>query len=939
MESNTKELPLQAFPDVGTIIMNQFVDYSKYVSYLDGNLRYKCSINTKNNIYKRLNCKYFSVQINTNDRSMTILIPIIANSIKHIAIDNYTQNYSIIYLHLSDIPKVFMKDKKEYSDQMNRLIRRDYYLSNFNMKYKQRYCKNNYIDKADSDDNNSKYDYVQLDSFFSVDDEYSNFYLLNLVMRIHVDFDLFAKVLSVFENADLKATIEYLNQPLSKSLISLNISLLNAIQAKVNQFNNTFPKLVFPLQYAILSLITQKKINIFHIDTKFISFYSKKDQSKQIEASLLIEEIIRDISITNQHLLNFSQFYIDNYVKYAEHSKNHQRLLYENNSNNNLAKIRTIHITPSLIYYLPPMLESTNHFIRIYNKEQHIIRVHFLDENETQMCFNTVKINSKRILSFLEYLMMESFYIGNNEFHYVIESSSQKKKNSFWAVNCTSAERNQIIISLGNFSSEKNILKNGARRGQMLSYSKYVITLNPNNIKLIPDINRNGYVFTDGIGQVSFNLVKYINNVLKENSSAFQIRIGGVKGVVAYNPLLNKNENVLCIRNSMKKFESDDCNLNIIKCAKYKGNAFLNRQIILLLVSLGVPPHIFVDMMNEKLQQYNLLYTNLQQAIADNQDIITELMNNTFYFSPLIKYYFHNKQRKPKTDSYDINNEPLIKCICHFFVSKRLKELKHKCKLQDNSSALLMGVIDESETLEADEIYITISTYNKETISITGEVIVTKNPCLHPGDVRIVNAVDNKPLLSHLVNVIVFSSKGHRPLPNTISGGDLDGDVYYVSWNTALLNNIAVRNCEPLTDPNYSQGIAFNVHDNNMFKDKSSVNVQDIINADINCKTNADYASVSMIHDLCISHADNDTSKYSFNEKSMTLAKMFSVQIDSEKSGKFITKTELKNRGLLLNIYPDFLERNCYPAYESKGILGKLYRMVTNTYINEYKTI
>ena len=585
------------------------------------------------------------------------------------------------------------------------------------------------------------------------------------------------------------------------------------------------------------------------------------------------------------------------------------------------------------------MLESTNHFIRIYNKEQHIIRVHFLDENETQMCFNTVKINSKRILSFLEYLMMESFYIGNNEFHYVIESSSQKKKNSFWAVNCTSAERNQIINSLGNFSSEKNILKNGARRGQMLSYSKYVITLNPNNIKLIPDINRNGYVFTDGIGQVSFNLVKYINNVLKENSSVFQIRIGGVKGVVAYNPLLNKNENVLCIRNSMKKFESDDCNLNIIKCAKYKGNAFLNRQIILLLVSLGVPPHIFVDMMNEKLQQYNLLYTNLQQAIADNQDIITELMNNTFYFSPLIKYYFHNKQRKPKTDSYDINNEPLIKCICHFFVSKRLKELKHKCKLQDNSSALLMGVIDESETLEADEIYITISTYNKETISITGEVIVTKNPCLHPGDVRIVNAVDNKPLLSHLVNVIVFSSKGHRPLPNTISGGDLDGDVYYVSWNTALVNNIAVRNCEPLNDPNYSQGIAFNVHDNNMFKDKSSVNVQDIINADINCKTNADYASVSMIHDLCISHADNDTSKYSFNEKSMTLAKMFSVQIDSEKSGKFITKTELKNRGLLLNIYPDFLERNCYPAYESKGILGKLYRMVTNTYINEYKTI
>ena len=938
---NEFQFPLQTFPNAGTIIKNQFIDYSKYVCYLDGNLTYKCSINTKNNIYTKQNCKYFSIQINTNDNSIVILIPILANSIKHIAIDNYSQNYSVIYLHLSDIPKVFMKDKKEYSDQMNRLMRREYYLSNFTMKYKQHYYKNNYIDKINMNDNiNNKYEYVQLDSFFSVDDEYLNFYLLNLVMRIHIDFEMFAKMLTVFENMNLKTNIEYLNQTLSKSLISLNISLINHIQDKVNKFNNAFPKLVFPLQYAILSLITQKKINIYHIDTNFISFYSKKDESKQIEASLLIEEIIKDISITNKHLTNFSQFYIDNYVKYAEHSKNHQRLLYENNLNNNLAKIRTIHITPSLIYYLAPMLESTNHFIRMYNQEQYIIRVNFLDENETQMYFNTMKINNKRLLSFLEYLMMESFYIGNNEFRYVIESSSQKKKNSFWAINCSLTQRNQIINTLGNFNSEKNIFKNSARRGQTLSYSRYIITLNHTNIKLIPDVNRNGYIFTDGIGQISFNLVKYINNKLNENSSAFQIRIGGIKGVVAYNPLLNQNDNILCVRNSMKKFESDDCDLNVIKCAKYKGNAFLNRQIILLLVSLGVPSHIFIEMMNTKLQQYNLLYTNLQQAITLNQDIITEIMNNTFYFSPLIKYYFYNQQHRHTTySSYNINNEPFIKCICHFFISKRLKELKHKCKLQDDSSALLMGVIDESETLEANEIYINIVTFNKETINIKGEVIVTKNPCLHPGDIRIAKAVDNKPHLSHLTNVVVFSSKGHRPLPNTISGGDLDGDLYYVSWNTALLNNITIRNYEPLNDPKYTNEISFNIHNNNMLMDKSNVNVQDIINADINFKNNADYASVSMIHDLCISHADNDISKYSFNEKSMTLAEMFAIQIDSEKSGKFITKTELKNKGLLLNEYPDFLERHCYAVYESQGILGKLYRMVTNTYINEYKTI
>lgn len=41
--------------------------------------------------------------------------------------------------------------------------------------------------------------------------------------------------------------------------------------------------------------------------------------------------------------------------------------------------------------------------------------------------------------------------------------------------------------------------------------------------------------------------------------------------------------------------------------------------------------------------------------------------------------------------------------------------------------------------------------------------MITKNPCLHPGDIRIVNAVTSKTIeergikrLSHFVNTIVF---------------------------------------------------------------------------------------------------------------------------------------------------------------------------------------
>ena len=59
------------------------------------------------------------------------------------------------------------------------------------------------------------------------------------------------------------------------------------------------------------------------------------------------------------------------------------------------------------------------------------------------------------------------------------------------------------------------------------------------------------------------------------------------------------------------------------------------------------------------------------------------------------------------------------------------------------------------------------TTYAKEVIE--GTVVVTRSPCLHPGDVRALKAV-NKSELSHLENVIVFSQKGDRPVPDKMSG-------------------------------------------------------------------------------------------------------------------------------------------------------------------------
>jgi RNA-dependent RNA polymerase len=74
---------------------------------------------------------------------------------------------------------------------------------------------------------------------------------------------------------------------------------------------------------------------------------------------------------------------------------------------------------------------------------------------------------------------------------------------------------------------------------------------------------------------------------------------------------------------------------------------------------------------------------------------------------------------------------------------------------------------------------------------ITGDVLITKNPCGHRGDIRQAKAIGKShpayEKLRHLVNVIVFPCRGSRPLQNMMSGGDLDGDVYMIMWDKDLV--------------------------------------------------------------------------------------------------------------------------------------------------------
>ena len=119
--------------------------------------------------------------------------------------------------------------------------------------------------------------------------------------------------------------------------------------------------------------------------------------------------------------------------------------------------------------------------------------------------------------------------------------------------------------------------------------------------------------------------------------------------------------------------------------------------------------------------------------------------------------------------------EPLAVEIKTLFLKRALNQLRKKQKIFLKKSGCIIGVVDEKNVLDYGEVFIQVP----EGI-ITGQVVVAKNPCLHPGDIRVLNAVYKDELL-HLKNVLVFPCKGDRPHTNECSGSDLDGDLYFVT--------------------------------------------------------------------------------------------------------------------------------------------------------------
>ncbi|GBG83216.1 hypothetical protein CBR_g36830 [Chara braunii] len=207
-------------------------------------------------------------------------------------------------------------------------------------------------------------------------------------------------------------------------------------------------------------------------------------------------------------------------------------------------------------------------------------------------------------------------------------------------------------------------------------------------------------------------------------------------------------------------------------------------------------------------------------------------------------------------------------------------------------------------------------------------VVFARNPCLHPGDIRTATVRD-VPALRHLRDVIVFPQLGHRPHANECSGGDLDGDDFFVSWDERLLPpRSSVQPMDYDSGPAgnspagaaAASGIEAEQEDRCGVKNtvETPINIQEIQDVFLN------HMSSSQLGVICNAWlATADQSPYGASDKKCRkLAELGSIAVDAAKTGVHTLDTTM----LGPKAYPDYMEKHDKETYESAHILGVLYR-------------
>ncbi|KAL5344777.1 hypothetical protein ACLOAV_010174 [Pseudogymnoascus australis] len=449
----------------------------------------------------------------------------------------------------------------------------------------------------------------------------------------------------------------------------------------------------------------------------------------------------------------------------------------------NVAIIHRISVTPTGIYMYGPDPEQNNRVLRKYPKHHNFfLRVQFCDESGEQVQYNPGASNDPIFYERFKKVLDEGILITGRQFSFLGFSHSSLRAQSCWFMapffhnGHLLLDRN-LIAGLGDFSNIRCPAKCAARIGQAFSETPTAVTLEPGVAKVMNDVERNGRVFSDGVGTVSMSVIEQIWDSLprarQKQTTLFQIRYSGAKGMIALDSRLQGHS--IHLRKSMIKFPgSDSTDIEICGAAYKPLPLYLNQQSIKILEDMGVKDEFFLDLQAKEVERLRMVTTS---SVNASIFLRTQSVGDSIQLPWLIK----------KLDSLNLSfkADSFLRDILEITVLIELRALKHKARIPVPRGYTLHGIMDETGILEEGEIFCIVEVNGTPKVITGKELIITRSPALHKGDIQTVTGVtvpDNSPLMN-LCNCICFSQKGKRDLPSKLSGGDLDGDLYQIIFD------------------------------------------------------------------------------------------------------------------------------------------------------------
>ncbi|KAK6005708.1 hypothetical protein QM012_007350 [Aureobasidium pullulans] len=323
---------------------------------------------------------------------------------------------------------------------------------------------------------------------------------------------------------------------------------------------------------------------------------------------------------------------------------------------------------------------------------------------------------------------------------------------------------------LGDFGHIHTAARCAARIGQAFTDTTGTVEVEAEMQMGIRDVERNGRCFSDGCGKISLELLKKVWLLYGlGNPVVLQIRQAGIKGVVSLDSRLLEDQFCKVVMQHAD---------HTLWCSTVSSSflAFLP----LRLEDLGVPLESFMTLQDEEVERLRMMTTNTFNAsllLGGTQTSKAAKLSGFLEMLADIGLEYHD-------DSF-------LRGVVEMAVLTKLRKLKYRARIPVWNAVTLYGIMDETEYLKEGQIYaVTQSSLNERREVLTrNKVIITRSPALHPGDIRIVEAIDvpeNSPL-EHLRNCVVFSQHGNCDLPSQLSGGDLDGDKFNVIFEPLLM--------------------------------------------------------------------------------------------------------------------------------------------------------